>query len=402
MPNAEFLSFEDIEPILWPSIRPSHGSAWHGHVSFAHWIVQAMRPRTVVELGTQNGVSYAAFCNAVAKLGLPTKCFAVDTWQGDLHAGAYDDRVYQDLYAFNLANFSSFSTLLRCYFEEALGEFSEASIDLLHIDGLHTYEAAKHDFDTWRPKLSSSAVVLFHDTDIYERGFGVWRLWEELSTQYPHFKFSHWAGLGVLAVGTTVAPKIIALCAGWSAAQADTIRGCFAQASRVAHEYGLVEFKRANTRKKPMVIGPLGINIALNKTAFQSSYFPGLQQDSSGAVNGIKDGTFGFHTDFEERAWWMLDLGSPSRFDQIVIYNRMDENCKARSASLSVMISRTGLDDWTTLYDHNGGVFGGIDGNPLQIECNATVARFVRIQLRETNYLHLDEVEIYVREHEAA
>jgi hypothetical protein len=40
-------------------------------------------------------------------------------------------------------------------------------------------------------------------------------------------------------------------------------------------------------------------------------------------------------------------------------------------------------------------VFGGADGNYLDIKLNNEIARFVRVQLRETNWLHLDEVEVY-------
>ena len=37
-----------------------------------------------------------------------------------------------------------------------------------------------------------------HDIGIRAAGFGVWRLWQELSARYPHYAFSHSAGLGVL------------------------------------------------------------------------------------------------------------------------------------------------------------------------------------------------------------
>ena len=76
-------------------------SAWWQHVPFAHWVVCATAPRVLVELGTYTGVSYAAFCQAVAREGLATRCHAVDTWRGDPHAGAYGDEVLDELRSFH-------------------------------------------------------------------------------------------------------------------------------------------------------------------------------------------------------------------------------------------------------------------------------------------------------------
>jgi len=128
-------------------------------------------------------------------------CYGVDHWKGDNHAEFYDESVYSSLSDYQNDNYSPFSKLLRMNFDDAAYGFEDNSIDLLHIDGLHTYDAVKHDFEIWLPKLSKNSVVLFHDTQVKEKDFGVWKLWEELSKQYPSIEFLHSYGLGVLKTG---------------------------------------------------------------------------------------------------------------------------------------------------------------------------------------------------------
>ena len=183
-------------------------SAWIEHIPFAFWIVEVLQPKVIVELGVHNGTSYFAFCQAVKNLNINTVCYGVDTWQGDEHAGFYDEAIFSKVSGNNIEKYSRFSTLVRSTFDDALEYFIDGSIELLHIDGLHTYEAVKHDFENWKSKLAPNAIVVFHDTNVRERDFGVFRLWQELKQQYPSFQFDFGHGLGILTTGKFLQPEL--------------------------------------------------------------------------------------------------------------------------------------------------------------------------------------------------
>jgi O-antigen biosynthesis protein len=177
------------------------GSAWIQHVPFGMFLIDLLRPATLVELGTLYGVSYCAFCQAVAELQMDTKCYGIDTWEGDANIDGIEHYAFAELSSYHDPLYGSFSKLLRCTFNDALVTFADGTVDLLHIDGFHAYDAVKEDFESWLPKMSRRGVVLFHDIAVNKSGFGVWKLWDELKTVYPHFEMHHGFGLGVLAVG---------------------------------------------------------------------------------------------------------------------------------------------------------------------------------------------------------
>ena len=217
-----------LSPLSFMSPEKIVPSAWHEHAPFAFWLIEALRPKIVVELGTHNGFSHFAFCQAIRMAGLGAAAFAVDRWTGDEHAGFYGEEVFQKVSDYSDERYADISNLMRMSFSDALNYFDDRSIDLLHIDGQHFYQDVKADFDSWLPKLSNNAVVLFHDINVRERDFGVFRFWSEISQQYPNFSFLHGHGLGVLKVGKNAAPMLSALF-GANEAEAAYIRKGYAR-----------------------------------------------------------------------------------------------------------------------------------------------------------------------------
>lgn len=173
-------------------------STWVDHMPFGYDIIEAIRPKLLVELGSYNGLSYFTFCQSMLENEVDGLCYAIDTWKGDKHTEEYDETIFQGVSQHNRENYWGFSYLLRMFFSEALNHFEAETIDLLHIDGLHTYEAVKNDFTTWYPKIRPGGVILFHDIAARIKDFGAWKFWDEIKDQYPTFQFHHGFGLGVL------------------------------------------------------------------------------------------------------------------------------------------------------------------------------------------------------------
>src|SRR5882762_8602140 len=147
-PARQYLVFRSLPSSRFEPQRYCPGGIgnWSGHLPFAADLIGGIKPSLVVELGTHYGESYFGFCQAIREQGLICRAYAVDTWVGDSHTGRYGPDVFREVSAYNEDRYRSFSTLLRTSFDEAVEGFSDGTIDLLHLDGCHTYEAIQHDF----------------------------------------------------------------------------------------------------------------------------------------------------------------------------------------------------------------------------------------------------------------
>lgn len=217
-------------------------TAWLGHIPFLFSLMEVLRPRRYVELGTHAGASFFAACQHMRSNGNYGEGVAIDLWTGDHQSGFYEETVFDGFKVLLNQHFSETGRFIRGYFSEALHCFEDRSIDLLHIDGLHTYEAVKEDYDTWRPKLTEAGVIIFHDTNEFQTDFGVWRFFEEIRHEAPvSFQFRHGHGLGVMAFGTPETNPAISLLTDFST-RPEKIESYYATLSKAL--YDAARFRR--------------------------------------------------------------------------------------------------------------------------------------------------------------
>ena len=172
---------------------------WSGHRKFAYDLIAFLRPRCIVELGTHYGCSLFSFAQSVKDNQLNTQIISIDNWKGDPHAGYYGKEVYE-LVCNTIEKFYHNITieLVVKSFSEAALQIKKNSIDILHIDGYHSYQSTLENFDMMKPKLKIDSVVLFHDIE-KNTGYGSADFWEDLKREYNyHFELKHSWGLGVL------------------------------------------------------------------------------------------------------------------------------------------------------------------------------------------------------------
>jgi hypothetical protein len=162
-------------------------SAWKGHRKFAEWLVNYVKPTTTVDLGVDYG--YSLFCLAEPNIGT---VYGIDTFEGDIHAGHHPDALEKVNYVIAKNEYTNIK-IIKGYFDEVATTW-DLPIDILHIDGLHTYEAAMNDYITWSKFLTDDSVIIMHDVVAFK---DVRSVFQEINL--PKMFFSHSAGLGVLS-----------------------------------------------------------------------------------------------------------------------------------------------------------------------------------------------------------
>jgi predicted O-methyltransferase YrrM len=167
---------------FFKQIRPMQSQveiAW----LYAQIIDQA--PRVVVEIGTCHGGTLYLWCQAAHP---DATLISIDLPHGE-YGGGYRpcrSRLYD---AFRKP--SQTLHLLRCdshaeqTVEEVRRRIGNRPIDFLFIDGDHTYEGARRDFQLYSKLVAPGGRIALHDIAPQRKdpSIEVWKLWDEIKAQ---------------------------------------------------------------------------------------------------------------------------------------------------------------------------------------------------------------------------
>ncbi len=122
----------------------------------------ALGKEKILEIGSYVGASATCFGAAVDKQGYG-KVFCIDTWQNDaMTEGKMDTH---KMFFENTSDFAKWIVPIRGFSTAVVDEVRKHTnhLDVLFIDGDHSYEGAKADWETYKGFLDKGSIVIFHD-----------------------------------------------------------------------------------------------------------------------------------------------------------------------------------------------------------------------------------------------
>jgi predicted O-methyltransferase YrrM len=173
-------------------------------------------PTTIVEIGTAQGGTLYALCQLASDDAF---IVSIDLPGGEFGGG------YSEAAAGRFASFVGKSQSLRCirrdsHDEETVemlrGALGGRTVDLLFIDGDHTYEGVKRDFELYSPLVGEGGLIAFHDIVLHPNSPSckVDEFWDELKSSHwhaelidlsdDHYNNGMWGGIGVIRKGPVI------------------------------------------------------------------------------------------------------------------------------------------------------------------------------------------------------
>ncbi|MDH1262584.1 class I SAM-dependent methyltransferase [Pseudomonas sp. GD03944] len=122
----------------------------------------ALGKRNICEIGSYIGASACCF-GAAVKDDQAARILCVDTWNNDAMTEGHRDTWSE--FKKNTEKYSRKIVPVRGYSTQVVEvvRSTVSELDLLFIDGDHSYEGAKADWEYYKVFLKPGAVVIFHD-----------------------------------------------------------------------------------------------------------------------------------------------------------------------------------------------------------------------------------------------
>lgn len=160
---------------------------------------------TVVEIGTATGGTFYALCQAapadahIFSIDLPGGPFGGGYDPKDAHIFKTYAKIGQTIYL--IPKDSHDGATKKDLFDRLKGR----KIDVLFIDGDHTYQGVKKDFELYEPLVEKGGVIIFHDICKHMTApeCQVEKFWTEIKDKYENIEIidpedDEWGGIGVL------------------------------------------------------------------------------------------------------------------------------------------------------------------------------------------------------------
>jgi predicted O-methyltransferase YrrM len=181
---------------IWETVERVPGWFHEGSAAMMYALMRDQPPNTVVEIGSYLGRSTVFFGLALNEVNPHGRVVAIDPHTGDRQQ-------LEGLSTERLATFDLFRQHCQAAGVEPLVEAHVATsldvadgwrepIDLLYVDGWHSFEGVMADGHAWLPHLSPTGVVVFDDYVAYREvrhavdtlaGLGLYRPWGSIFGQ---------------------------------------------------------------------------------------------------------------------------------------------------------------------------------------------------------------------------
>ena len=127
-------------------------------------VIEKYNYKTIAEVGTYRG----QFAKHLLETN-PDRLYLIDPWR------KFDEKIFPDYTHYDQNKWDSLFLsvsqkfnfpnveIVRKTSDEAIDHFRDQSIDLVYIDGNHTYEYVKKDLNLWAPKVQYGGMICGHD-----------------------------------------------------------------------------------------------------------------------------------------------------------------------------------------------------------------------------------------------